>query len=172
MTRATGIVVLALALAGCAEGSNDPGFGGDPASVRGDVDAGGTADASGTPGTGGRASGAGGAVAGGGFGVGGAVRGTAGAGAGGMTGSGGMTGTGGSGAGGTPAPADQFCSNLGYAPGYAACFKEPSPGVFLYGSTADGHACVSCLHVPATVECWASAARELCVASCSECTFQ
>jgi hypothetical protein len=88
-------------------------------------------------------------------------------GAGGSQGKGGAAG----GSGGALAPV-LFCSSAGFpVTGYVACTKLVSIGVWAYGSL-DGHACVTCENVPVTLECYASSARELCVASCTECVFQ
>lgn len=157
--RATAILVVLFLGCGSVESTSDPnvrgetGVGGAVAAADGGAGAGGSVvtAAGGRTGAGGALAGAGGAT-----GRGGAL-----AGAGGMTG-----------AGGTPGAVGQFCTDLGFpVTRFTSCARQTSPGVFAFG-TKDGHACVTCQGPPATTECWASSARELCVASCTECVFQ
>lgn len=142
----------------------------NPENVRGDVDSGARAADAGMSGAGGAVAGAGGHADG----AGGAPAGIGGAtGAGGaLAAVGGMTGAGGSGTGGraVAGPDTPYCGDLGYSLGFSSCVEQPSPGVFINGTTTDGHACAICQGVPAGVQCWQLGA--LCVASCSLCVFQ
>jgi hypothetical protein len=170
MMKTMAMFVFVLAI-GCDASPEMGGFGApSPENVRGDIDGGALAADAAQSGAGGAAAGAGGHADGAG-GAGGARAGSGGAtGSGGaLAGFGGMTGAGGNGTGGraVAGPDTPYCADLGYALGFSSCVEQPSPGVFVDDTTADGHACAICPGVPRGVQCWQIGS--LCVASCSEC---